>query len=65
MVSHQLLKHCEKQNLKMKNFVTVLLVAFVLSVGCSKPPEKTQDPDEIEKLRQEHKSMAEREMSDG
>lgn len=40
-----------------------LLLAF--STACSKPPVKTEDPAEIEKLRQEHKSTAQRELADG
>ena len=47
-----------------KLFVSFCLIMVL--TACSKPPvEKTQDPAEIEQLRQKHKSMAEREKADG
>ncbi len=51
----------------MRRAILLILIAAItcLGVGCSKPPERTQDPAEIEKLRIKHKSMAEREFKDG
>ena len=49
----------------MTKWLTTLLMLVILS-ACSKAPvEKTQDPAEIEKLRQKHQSMAAREKADG
>lgn len=46
----------------------LVLVATVLATtlaGCARPPERTDDPAEIEKLRKQHQATAQRELSDG
>ncbi len=44
----------------------LVMSLFVLSavIGCGSEPERTQDPAEIEKLRQEHVQNAQREWED-
>ena len=42
--------------------ITTTLVIAPFLFGCSKAPEKTQDPAEIEQLRQKHEDMSHREM---
>ena len=51
----------------IKAVTRLLMLLCVISVlaGCSKPPEKTEDPAEIEKLRQKHKETMQRELSEG
>jgi hypothetical protein len=50
----------------MKKLLVAFCLISVLSLtACSKPQKaKTDDPNEIEKLRQKHQSMAERERAD-
>jgi len=50
---------------KMKKLFVALCLMFVLTACTKAPVEKTQDPAEIEKLREKHQSMAEREKADG
>jgi hypothetical protein len=41
------------------------LLLFTATPGCGQQrPERTQDPEEIERLRQEHLKQAEREMQE-
>ncbi len=45
----------------------ILMAALLVTTltGCAKPPERTDDPAEIEKLRKQHQATAQRELSDG
>lgn len=53
-----LLKHA------LRHGILGLLAApiLVVALGCQNEPERTEDPAEIEKIRQEHIDRAEREM---